>query len=315
MQYHEIESDMQSFYCGVPQGSILGTLLFSIMINDIKFALQKSEIILYADDAVIYFSDRSASIIQKELNEEVNQVDTWGIDNKLIINSNIAKTECVLFGTNRNTTKTESFEISMNGCSIPNVGKSEYLGVVMDKSLNLTGNLEKMIKKASSRVKMLSRIRHNTSPYAAEKIYNLKKLLIMIYCSSIIVGMPASKKQKVEIIQQKALSIINGKGKNYIQLLSVNYIHSKRCSIEVFKCLSGTVPTAFEGHFKRNCNTGMNTRGNNKSVVIPKVKSANGKTTFMFQDAKVLIMIPSEIQDSRSLLFFKSRCKDFDFDF
>ena len=165
------------------------------------------------------------------------------------------------------------------------------------------------------KVKLLSRVWHNINPYSAEKIYKVMILPIMLYCSSIFVGMPALKKQKFENIQQKVLSIINGKSKNYIQLPSVKYIRNKRCTIEVFKCLSGIAPTAFEGHFKRNCHKGMNTRGNNKSVDIPKVKSENGMKAFMLHGAKVFDMIPSEIQDSQSLLSFKSRCKDFDFNF
>ena len=68
----------------------------------------------------------------------------------------------------------------------------------------------------------------------------------MLYCSSIFVNVPASKKQKMENIQQKALNIVNGKVNNYIQLLSVNHIRNKRCAIEVFKCLKvGVHRTAF----------------------------------------------------------------------
>ena len=69
--------------------------------------------------------------------------------------------------------------------------------------------------------------------------------------------------------------------------------------------LSGIAPTAFEGYFKRNCHNGMNTRGSNKRVAVPKVKSENGKKTFMLQGAKVFNMKPNEIQDSQELLFFK----------
>lgn len=71
------------------------------MTNDIGLAFPKSEIILYADNVVIYFSDRGASIIEKHLKEDINQVDTWCNGNKLIINLNKTKTECVLFGTNQ----------------------------------------------------------------------------------------------------------------------------------------------------------------------------------------------------------------------
>jgi len=75
-----------------------------------------------------------------------------------------------LFGTNQNIANAANFQINMTGCSIPNVEKYEYLGVVMDKNLNLTEHLEKLVKKVPSRVKLLSRIRHNKNPYSAEKI-------------------------------------------------------------------------------------------------------------------------------------------------
>ena len=65
---------MQLFYYGVQRRSILGSLLLNLMINDIEFALQKREIILHADGALIYSSDRNASIIEKQLNEDINQV-------------------------------------------------------------------------------------------------------------------------------------------------------------------------------------------------------------------------------------------------
>ena len=79
-------------------------------------------------------------------------------DNKLVVNLNRGKAECLLFGTNQKTAKAETFEIDLNGCSIPNVEKYEYLGIVMDENLNLTEHFEKVIKKASSRIKLLSRI-------------------------------------------------------------------------------------------------------------------------------------------------------------
>ena len=70
---------------------------------------------------------------------------------------------------------------------------------------------------------------------SAETIYKVMILPIMLYCINIFVGMPASEKQKIENIQERALSIINGKRKHYIQLPSVNDIRIKSCTIEVFK--------------------------------------------------------------------------------
>ena len=102
--------------------------------------------------------------------------------------------------------------------------------------------------------------------------------------------------------------------KNYIQLSPVNHDCNKRCTIEVFKCLSGLAPTAFEGYFRRNSYSGMNTRGINKHLVVPRIKTESGKKIFMFQGAKVLNKIITKIQDNQSLLCLKSECKDVDLD-
>ena len=118
---------------------------------------------------VIYSSDRNATI-EEQLNQDISQVSTWYNDKKLVVNLNVGKTECVLFGTNQKTAKAETFEINMNEYSIPNAEKYEYLGVVMDKNLNLTEYFEKMIIKAPLRAKLLSKIRHNIIPYSSETI-------------------------------------------------------------------------------------------------------------------------------------------------
>jgi retron-type reverse transcriptase len=71
---------------GVPQGSTLGPLLFALQINDVGTDLSQCKIILYADDTVIYFSDKNASIIESTLNEEINRIAIWMRDNHLTLN-------------------------------------------------------------------------------------------------------------------------------------------------------------------------------------------------------------------------------------
>ena len=144
----------------------------------------------------------------------------------------------------------------MNGYTIPNGEKYEDIGKVMDKKLCLTENFQKMF----SGVKLLSLIRHNINPCSAETIYKVMILPIMLYCSNIFVSMLAPKNKKLDNIQERALKIINGQRKIYIQLPSVNHSRNKRCTIEVIKCLSGLAPTAFEDYFKWIRHVEMNTR-------------------------------------------------------
>ena len=84
-------------------------------------------------------------------------------------------------------------EIKINQTKITKSDVYEYLGVKMDKNLTFCDHLEKTVKKATSRVKLLSRIRQNISPYTAETIYKVTILPILLYCNNVFLYMAPSK--------------------------------------------------------------------------------------------------------------------------
>ena len=94
-----IRSDITKITCGVPQGSILGPLLFLLHINDFEDTLRKSQTIMFADDTVIYYSSRSSCEIEQCLNDDLKNIATYFEANDLIINLDKGKTESMLFGT------------------------------------------------------------------------------------------------------------------------------------------------------------------------------------------------------------------------
>ena len=77
----------------------------------------------------------------------------------------------------------------------------EYLGVKMDKNLNYAEHLEKTLNKASSSVKLLSRIRQNINPSTAETIYKMMILPVMLYCNNVYLNLSITNQQKFERIQ------------------------------------------------------------------------------------------------------------------
>ena len=305
VQYDGHRSETQHIPCGVPQGSILGPLLFIILINDMGTVLKQCEHILYADDTVLYTSGKLCEQIERKLNDDLALIANWLGENNLIVNLKKTKTECVLFGTRQKTSKAKSLEIKMNGVNVTETTFYEYLGVTMDKSLTLAGHLNKVIKKASSRTNLLNRIRHNVNPYTAKTIYKVMILPIMLYCANAFINIADSRKQQFENIQMRALRIVNGQS-NSVQLPTVQQIRNKNCAVDVFKCLNGLAPSVYKDYFTRTCHT-KSTRGNNKNLVLPRVRSESGRKTFAFYGAKIFNSLPNDMKTETSILHYKTK--------
>ena len=144
---------------GVPQGSILGPLLFLIHINDVHLYTENCKTIMHADDTVLLLSDKTEAEINKAINHDANLLHTWLCNNGLILNSNRGKTEFLIFGTAARRKKIENeIIIEINSKPISNTDKYKYLGIHLDPSLTLTDHVHKVCKKASSRLGLLRRI-------------------------------------------------------------------------------------------------------------------------------------------------------------
>ena len=86
LTFKSVNSEWQTVLTGVPQGSVLGPLLFVLLINDIDLQRQKCEILLYADDTVVFTSDKTCEIIESNLNSDLTNLARWFSDNHLVLN-------------------------------------------------------------------------------------------------------------------------------------------------------------------------------------------------------------------------------------
>ena len=94
--------------CGVPQGSILGPLLFLCYINDMPMSI-KCRLMLYADDSALLVSGKNPNVIAQTLSEELESCRNWLINNKLSLH--LGKTESILFGTQNKLKTVNNFQI------------------------------------------------------------------------------------------------------------------------------------------------------------------------------------------------------------
>ena len=167
-------SEVSSISCGVPQGSILGPLLFLIYVNDMPMAV-KCDLFLYADDACLVFQSQNVKDIEKQLNEDFANIFDWFVDNKLGIHFGEDKTKSILFASKRKIRKLQKLEIIYNNIRIKQHSRVTYLGCILEETMSGESMVNKVISKVNARLKFLHRKNKYLTP-------NLRRLL----CSALI---------------------------------------------------------------------------------------------------------------------------------
>ena len=160
-QYVSIQghnSEIEQINHGVPQGSVLGPLLFLLYINDLHAAIKYSTVYHFADDTNLLNINSSPKQLQKHLNIDLKPLYKWLLANKISLNC--AKTEVIFFHKPGHPIKDYKFNIKINGHKIYPSEFIKYLGIYLDTTLSGKHHCELLSIKLKRANGMLSKIRH-----------------------------------------------------------------------------------------------------------------------------------------------------------
>ena len=166
----DVKSCLKAIKHGVPQGSVLGPLLFLIFINDLHHAVRFSETFQFADDTNLLHFGKSSESLNNEVNQDLGLLYDWLIANKIALNTD--KTKFILFKSKRKP-QIINFELSLpGGEKIQPSTHIKYLGVILDENLSWQSHIQSLSQKLRRANGALSKLRHYVPNSVLINIYH-----------------------------------------------------------------------------------------------------------------------------------------------
>ena len=308
-------SNPMNITCGVPQGSILGPLLFLIYVNDMKAAVN-CKLLLYADDSALIVSNKNVDIIEKSLSEELNCVRQWLIDNKLSLH--LGKTESILFASNRKLKIAPSLKISCDGHIIESSDSVKYLGAHLEQTLNGQAMATNILKKANSRLKFLYRQAYNLDMDSRKTLSSALILSHFDYaCTSWYSSLTADLKKKLQTCQNKiARFVLKVEPMHHIGPLefhSLNWLNVehrvKQLKLNIVHSIFYNLCPSYLSEFFFKISHQYNTRSSSHNFIPPKSTTVIEKT-FFHSGIGHWNALPNHIKNLQSKAVFKAKMKN-----
>ena len=191
---------------GVPQGSVLGPLLFLVFINDITDVITNYSIRLFADDTWLFIEVDNREGAALLLNDDLKKIENWS--SKWLVTFNPSKTESMIMGFKHH--KSEHPKLYLHNTPIINVNKHKHIGLWLEDNLGWHVHVHDICTKAQHRLNYLKQLKFRISRNTLEKIYFTFIRPILEYGDVVWLGASHSDLRKIDSIQVEAMRLVSG---------------------------------------------------------------------------------------------------------
>lgn len=294
---------------GVPQGSILGALLFIIYVNDITRIISHCKIILYADDTLLYAEGNDEKECRTKLMRDIEQLNIWLKMNKLKLNEQKTK----LMEINMNSEST----FNINGKLIEKVSNIKYLGFIIDSEMKFNDHVEYMCKKIGKKIGFFKRVRKQLSLQTSINLYNVIIKPHFEFCSIILYSC-CNKNQldRLQKLQNKAMrSILKCSRytpiRSMIDCLKWLNIHQRmelNTLLLVFKIKYGRVPNYLRNNTSYVGDTQPYGLRNVGDFRLQRHYTTAAQHSFFYKGLRLFNSLPDDAKGELNFNSYKKKC-------
>ena len=296
-------------FVGVPQGFILGPLLFNIYINDIFLFVDNAQLCNYAGDTTLYSVQENHKTNRDILNKNFLSLRKWFYDNYMVLNP----CKCCFMSQGSNSDNSDL--IFEDSTKIPSSEEHIALGITIDNKLTFYSHLKQLCKKVANKLNALTRVAPYLNYNQTKLIYNSFFKGQLSYCPLIWTFCSRRSNHLINQLQKRALRIIhedyNSSFSELFEMTNETTMHIRNLKFlvtEIYKFLNGLSPPIMNEVFQiSECPYNLR----NPRTLASKHKSTvrYGLDTIAFKHPQIWQDIPLEIRNSESLYLFKSNVK------
>ena len=306
--FQKVLSRPRNVNIGVPQGSILGPLLFLIFVNDLPRMSQKNFPVMFADDCTLQLQDSDLSSLIMSCNTELEKLKNWTNSNKMTIN--VTKTNCMLVSNVHGSLPSDS--LFFNNESLNCITDTKFLGLVIDNKLKFNKHIESICSKISKTIGILFRLSSSsTVPQSSLKLiyYSLIHPFIL-YCLPIYAATNDIHIHPLITLQKRAVRILN-KASFYQHTEPLFYASNILKFLDQYKLYLAVY--IFKNPEIINTHQRMHSYGTRfrENPLPPFERLRSSQQSVIFNAIKVWNDIPQRIKESGSVCSFKFQCKCF----
>jgi hypothetical protein len=306
---------------GVPQGSILGPLLFIIFVNDISQHVHTGTANLFADDILIYCCGNTVQEVQSQLQKCVDEAYKWYCSNKITIN--VEKSCSMLIASKFNIkNNNDVLKIKIDDKFLIDMNCIKYLGINIDNILSWDEHVKYLCKMLYCKISKLQRLMNIVPSNLLNVIYNHTIQPLIDYGISIWGSTNVKNVNKLQRMQNYAARVIfnnfdyiNTRGEELVKQLGWMNIKQRFFYFEtllIFKCIHGLAPDYLCNNIIMNCEINeYNTRNHDMNIFKNYVENEFGKKHLFYRGASSWNNLPDHLKDITSVENFKKQLKKY----